>query len=115
MSGQAPYARDGEHYCPEISGRPDRLLPAGPASPLAGAARPFAGLAGESAGSAVSSADAGASAGTASFAGRAVDYGGFRPVPDLIEEQADRHPARVAACYAGRTLTYRQLDQLANG
>jgi amino acid adenylation domain-containing protein/thioester reductase-like protein len=50
-----------------------------------------------------------------SFAGRAVDYGGFRPVPELIEAQADRHPGRVAACYAGRTLTYRQLDELANG
>jgi amino acid adenylation domain-containing protein/thioester reductase-like protein len=50
-----------------------------------------------------------------SVAGQAVDYGGFRPVSRLIEEQADRRPGRTAACYAGRTLTYRQLDQLANG
>jgi non-ribosomal peptide synthetase component F len=88
MSGQAPYARDGGHDRSEISGGPDDLALAGPASPAAG---------------------------TPSFAGRAVDYGGFRPVPALIEEQADRHPGRVAACYAGRALTYRQLDQFANG
>jgi amino acid adenylation domain-containing protein/thioester reductase-like protein len=54
-------------------------------------------------------------AGAASFAGRAVDYGVFRAVPALIEAQADRHGGRVAVCYAGRTLTYGQLDQLANG
>src|SRR5450755_395728 len=61
----------------------------------------------------------------ASLAGEAVDYGGFRPVSRLIEEQADRHPGRTAACYAAprtprtpgtpRTLTYRELDHLANG
>ena len=51
----------------------------------------------------------------ASFAGRAVDYGEFRAVPHLIEDMADRVPDRVAACHGGRTLTYRQLDQLANG
>ncbi len=54
-------------------------------------------------------------AGEGSFAGRAVDYGEFRPVPELIEEQAQRCPDRPAACHAGRTLTYRQLDRLANG
>src|SRR5215831_13562683 len=51
----------------------------------------------------------------ASLAGRAVDYGEFRPVPALIEDMADRHPARPAVCHAGHTLTYRQLDRLANG
>jgi len=44
-----------------------------------------------------------------------VDYGEFRPVPALIEDMADRHPARPAVCHAGHTLTYRQLDRLANG
>jgi amino acid adenylation domain-containing protein/thioester reductase-like protein len=51
----------------------------------------------------------------ASLAGEAVDYGEFRPVPQLIEDQAVRHPGRTAACHAGRTLSYQQLDQLANG
>jgi len=51
----------------------------------------------------------------ASFAGRAVDYGEFRPVPGLIEEVADRYPDRTAVCHGGRTLSYRQLDELANG
>ena len=49
------------------------------------------------------------------FTGRARDYGAFRPVPLMVEDTADQFPERVAACYAGRTLTYRQLDQLANG
>jgi amino acid adenylation domain-containing protein/thioester reductase-like protein len=53
--------------------------------------------------------------GIASLAGRAVQYGEFRPVCDLIEAQAARSPERPAACHAGRTLTYQQLDQLANG
>jgi len=35
-----------------------------------------------------------------SFAGRAVDYGAFRPVPELIEEQAGWHPARTADHFA---------------
>jgi amino acid adenylation domain-containing protein/thioester reductase-like protein len=50
-----------------------------------------------------------------SFAGRAADDGPFRPVPALIEDVAARHPARTAVCYAGRTLSYSQLDRLANG
>lgn len=49
------------------------------------------------------------------FAGRAVDYGEFRPVSALIEEQADRHPDRPAVSYDGRTLTYRRLDALVSG
>lgn len=51
----------------------------------------------------------------ASFAGRPVDYGEFRAVPQLIEDMADRVPDRIAVCYAGRTLTYAELDQFANG
>src|SRR5579884_3943372 len=51
----------------------------------------------------------------ASFAGRPVDYGEFRAVPQLIEDVADRVPGRVAVCSAGRTLTYAELDRLANG
>jgi non-ribosomal peptide synthetase component F len=49
------------------------------------------------------------------FTGRAVDYGAFRPIPELIREQADRHPERPAVTYDGRTLTYRRLDELVNG
>jgi amino acid adenylation domain-containing protein/thioester reductase-like protein len=44
-----------------------------------------------------------------------VDYGEFRAVPQLIEDMADRVPDRVAVCHAGRTLTYAELDGLANG
>ncbi len=50
-----------------------------------------------------------------SFTGRAVDYGEFRPVSILIEEQTDLHPDRPAVSYDGRTLTYRQLDGLVSG
>jgi amino acid adenylation domain-containing protein/thioester reductase-like protein len=50
-----------------------------------------------------------------SFAGQAVDYGAFRAVPHLIEEMTDRVPGRTAVCFGDRTLTYQQLDQLANG
>ena len=55
------------------------------------------------------------SARAASFAGRAVDYGEFRAVPHMVEDMACRVPARVAVCHGGRTLTYQQLDRLANG
>lgn len=50
-----------------------------------------------------------------SFAGRAVDYGAFRPVPALFEDMARLHPGRVAVCHGGHTLSYAELDQLANG
>jgi amino acid adenylation domain-containing protein/thioester reductase-like protein len=50
-----------------------------------------------------------------SFAGRPADYGEFRPVPALFESTAAQYPRRTAVHYGGRTLTYRQLDQLANG
>lgn len=49
------------------------------------------------------------------FAGQAVDYGEFRAVPALIEEQAAAVPDRPAMCFGSRTLTYLQLDQLASG
>ncbi|MER6577857.1 amino acid adenylation domain-containing protein [Nonomuraea sp. NPDC001023] len=52
---------------------------------------------------------------TRGFTGRAVDFGPFRPVPALIEEQTDRCPERPAVTFDGRTLTYRQLDDLVNG
>ena len=52
---------------------------------------------------------------TASFAGQAVDYGAFRAVPNLIEDMTARVPERVAVCFGDRTLTYQQLDALANG
>ena len=51
----------------------------------------------------------------ASFAGRTVDYGAFRPVPALVEDMVDRHPERPAVCYRKEVLTYAQLDRLANG
>jgi amino acid adenylation domain-containing protein/thioester reductase-like protein len=50
-----------------------------------------------------------------SFAGRAVGDGPFRPVPALIEDMAALHPQRTAVCYGGQTLSYSQLDRLANG
>ncbi|WP_214325666.1 non-ribosomal peptide synthetase [Nonomuraea sediminis] len=49
------------------------------------------------------------------FAGRAIGFGPFRPVSAMIEEQTDRSPERPAVTYDGRTLTYRQLDDLVNG
>lgn len=49
------------------------------------------------------------------FAGRAINYGGFRPVSALIEEQGDRYPDRPAVSYDGRTLSYRRLDALVSG
>jgi amino acid adenylation domain-containing protein/thioester reductase-like protein len=39
----------------------------------------------------------------------------FRSVPALIEQQVDRDPARPAMCYLDRTLSYGELDRLANG
>lgn len=49
------------------------------------------------------------------YAGRAHDDGPFRPVPSMIEDQADRHPDRPAVTHLGRTLSYRTFDELANG
>lgn len=49
------------------------------------------------------------------YSGRSVDYGAFRAVPVMIEEQVDRTPDRPAVSYDGRTLSYRALDGLANG
>ncbi|MEU4568325.1 amino acid adenylation domain-containing protein [Micromonospora sp. NPDC023956] len=39
----------------------------------------------------------------------------FRAIPALIEERVDRHPDRPAVSSRGRRLSYRQLDELANG
>ncbi|HET7015938.1 MAG TPA: amino acid adenylation domain-containing protein [Streptosporangiaceae bacterium] len=44
-----------------------------------------------------------------------MDLSEFRPVPALIEDMADRYPERTAVCYGGDSLTYAQLDRLANG
>ncbi|MDG4766017.1 non-ribosomal peptide synthetase [Solwaraspora sp. WMMD406] len=48
-------------------------------------------------------------------AGRSVDDGPFRAIPHLVEDTADRWPNRVAVSGPGRSLTYRQLDEAANG
>ncbi|MEU8146382.1 amino acid adenylation domain-containing protein [Nonomuraea sp. NPDC048901] len=61
------------------------------------------------------SAPSGLSIESQSFAGRAVDFGVFRPISALIEEQTDRHPERPAVSFEGRMLTYRRLDELVNG
>ncbi len=98
MSGNTPPFCDGENHSGISAGEYDV---------------PFGELA-ESPDGAAGSPDGG-TAGMPSIAGRAVDYGEFRAAGRLIEDQADRQPERVAVCYAGRTLTYRQLDQLANG
>ncbi len=58
---------------------------------------------------------AGPLARTDSLAGLPADYGEFRPVPRLIEDQADLTPGRTAVCYGGRELSYDQLDRLASG
>ncbi|WP_194906395.1 non-ribosomal peptide synthetase [Catenulispora rubra] len=53
--------------------------------------------------------------GFASISAGRTDPGAFRPVPAMIEDQADRTPERPAVSYDGRTLSYRSLDGLANG
>jgi amino acid adenylation domain-containing protein/thioester reductase-like protein len=53
--------------------------------------------------------------GNDSVAGSAADFGEFRPVPALIEAQADRHPDRTAVCHGDQVLSYGGLDRLANG
>ncbi|MDG4771141.1 AMP-binding protein [Solwaraspora sp. WMMD792] len=49
------------------------------------------------------------------YAGRRVDRGPFRPLHLLVEQAVDRHPQRVAVSGAGGRLTYRELDDAANG
>ncbi|PRY02515.1 amino acid adenylation domain-containing protein [Allonocardiopsis opalescens] len=49
------------------------------------------------------------------LAGRAVPYGPFVAIPTMIERQADLAPDRPAVTHLGRTLGYRELDELANG
>ncbi|NUT45074.1 MAG: amino acid adenylation domain-containing protein [Thermoactinospora sp.] len=48
-------------------------------------------------------------------AGRRAGFDLSRPVHELIEEQAVRHPEAVAATDAHGSLTYRQADRLGNG
>ncbi|XTZ15439.1 non-ribosomal peptide synthetase [Micromonospora echinospora] len=48
-------------------------------------------------------------------AGQAVDDAPFRAIPAMIEERVDAHPDRPAVAFRGRRLSYRQLDELANG
>ncbi|WP_412543176.1 amino acid adenylation domain-containing protein [Longispora sp. K20-0274] len=49
------------------------------------------------------------------ISGTAVDNGAFHAVPTLIERQVDRMGDRPAVTHGERTLSYRQLDGLANG
>ncbi len=49
------------------------------------------------------------------FSGRAVAYPRDRTILQLFEAQAAKTPDRPAMVYDGTTLTYRQLDQKANG
>ncbi|WP_214327473.1 non-ribosomal peptide synthetase [Nonomuraea sediminis] len=49
------------------------------------------------------------------LAGNQVDHGRYRPVTRLFEEQVDRTPDRPALSYRATTLSYRELDDLANG
>lgn len=49
------------------------------------------------------------------LAGSAVDHGPYRPVTTLFEAWVDRTPHRPALSYRDTTLSYRQLDRLANG
>ncbi|MEU7996244.1 non-ribosomal peptide synthetase [Micromonospora sp. NPDC049060] len=52
---------------------------------------------------------------TAGAAGKAYDDRPFLAVPGMVEERVDRHPHRRAVSFRGRSLTYRELDDLANG
>ncbi|MEU6076597.1 amino acid adenylation domain-containing protein [Micromonospora sp. NPDC047074] len=48
-------------------------------------------------------------------AGTPYDDRPFLAVPGMVEERVDRHPHRRAVSFRGRSLTYRELDDLANG
>ncbi|WP_169708600.1 non-ribosomal peptide synthetase [Trinickia terrae] len=48
------------------------------------------------------------------LAGEARDYGPWRAIPHMIEENAERHPERPAYRFEGRSLSYREFDGLAN-
>jgi amino acid adenylation domain-containing protein/thioester reductase-like protein len=48
------------------------------------------------------------------LSGAAHDRGDFKPIPRLIEDNADLHPARIAYRYDDRVLSYGEFDGLAN-
>ncbi|MCX4390152.1 amino acid adenylation domain-containing protein [Micromonospora peucetia] len=48
-------------------------------------------------------------------AGTPYDDRPFLALPGMVEERVDRHPHRRAVSFRGRSLTYRELDDLANG
>ncbi len=109
MRGHTPQSNGGVDGAWILAGA--AALPLSDAGPLSAAAGQSAGMAAPAGAADRNSPPDQA----ASFTGRAVDYGEFRPVPGLIEAMADRHPERIAVCHGGRTLTYQQLDQLASG
>jgi amino acid adenylation domain-containing protein/thioester reductase-like protein len=47
--------------------------------------------------------------------GREADFGPFKSISMMIEEQVAKRPEYPAISYDGRTLTYRQFDGLVNG
>jgi amino acid adenylation domain-containing protein/thioester reductase-like protein len=49
------------------------------------------------------------------LAGGAVDNGPFLAIPEMIERRTDMAPDRPALTYEGRTLSYIDLDRVANG
>lgn len=49
------------------------------------------------------------------LAGGAVDNGPFLAIPGMIEQRTDIAPDRPALSYEGRTLSYADLDRIANG
>lgn len=49
------------------------------------------------------------------LAGRPVDDEPFTAIPTMIEQCVDRYPDRPAVSFRDRRLTYRQLDEVANG
>ena len=48
------------------------------------------------------------------LAGEAHDYGPWRAIPRMIEENVERHPDRLAYVFEGRALSYREFDALCN-
>lgn len=48
------------------------------------------------------------------LAGEAYDYGSWRAIPRMIEQNVERHPDRLAYAFEGRALSYREFDGLCN-